>query len=524
MMCKIIFAISVLAMSLHSVAAETAAAERSTFRFHIFTDPMSLSPLKVESGFNSYLHGNLYSGLMVMKPKDETTVTLEPLLAKSCVFRAPKLIECELRSGLKWANGKPITRDDFIRPFRDAFGADISPDAKADLISLLNAKAILEKKMKPAQLGVFAHPTDKNKIIFHFEKPDADFLYKLASPVFAPRPEKFDNEEILARDFATGPYRLKEWKRGVYFLMEPNPNYFDPPKEVPLAERPLVKAIVVGEDATAFKLYQTDELDFLRRVPAEHHRAIQDSPELFKTPFVRMDYLGFGNRLKNQPALREAIVHAINYEEFKSLFFARGRPGCFGLSSAIIEGPPPCHDFDLVKAKKALSNVDPQFLKEPIDLYYNMQGGDDILKAVQFFENQLKKNLKLKINIQGLETGQMRDRLVQNPPDIFRRGVPVATPSCMGAVEVFSKGHPDNFLTIDIDSSNWETLTLPLASEARKRQACTAILKQILEKNALIPLGEQHFMILAKKKFSGWQLNALNQLNLSALRVAPTTK
>lgn len=521
MMIKICLMLMMLASS--SWADEAVDSGPPVFRFHIFTDPMSLSPLKVEAAFNSYLHGNLYGGLMVMNPKDETSVSLEPHLAKSCVYRAPKLIECELRTGLKWANGKSITREDFIRPFRDAFAANSSPQPKADLVSLLNAKAVLAKKMTPSQLGVFPHPTDKNKIIFHFEKPDADFLFKLASPVFAPRPAKFENDEALARDFATGPYRLKEWKRGTHFLMEPNPHYFAAPKDIPLEQRPQVKAIIVGEDSTAFKLYQTNELDFLRRVPAEHHRAIQNSPELHRTPFVRMDYLGFSNRLKNQPALREAIVHAINYEEFKSLFFARGRPGCFGISSSLYEGEPPCYEFDVAKAKKALARVDAEFLKEPIDFYYNLQGGDDILKAVQFFENQLKKHLKLKINIQGLETTQMRDRLATNPPDIFRRGVPVATPSCMGAVEVFSKGSPDNFTGFEMDTSKWDILALPLAPDDKKRAACTAILNQILSKHVLIPLGEQHFMIMVKKKFSGWQLNALNQLNLSGLRAAPIT-
>lgn len=519
---KIMKSICVLAAAL-LVSFQVQAAEPPIFRFHIFTDPMSLSPLKAESSFNSYIHTNLFHGLMTMKPKGETGISLEPGLAQSCVFRAPKLIECELRPDLKWANGKAITRDDFIRGFRDAFLSDAAPQPKAELISLLNAKDILAGKKTPDQLGVFPHPTEKNKIIFHFETPDADFLYKIATPVFGPRPAKV-KDEALARDYATGPYRLKEWKRGVYFLMEPNPNFVDAPKDIPLEERPLVKALVVSEDATAFKLYQTDELDFLRRVPAEHHKAIQSSPELVKAPFIRMDYIGFSARLKNQLALRQAIAHAINYDDFKSLFFARGRPGCFGLSNTLYDGEPPCFEFDLAKAKKFLAQVSPAILKEPIDFYYNLQGGDDILKAVQFFENQLKKNLKLKLNLQGLETAQMRDKLKTDTPDIFRRGVAVETPTCLGAVDVFRTDSPENFIGFSGFKAEWETLAGPTTSESKKKLACTSILKGLLDKAALIPLGEQHWMILVKKKFTGWQLNALNQLDLSRLRAAAPTE
>ena len=53
---------------------------------------------------------------------------------------------------------------------------------------------------------------------------------------------------------------------------------------------------------------------------------------------------------------------------------------------------------------------------------------------------------------------------------------------------------------------------------------CRRAIERLLNSNRLIPLGEMYFTIMASPAFTGWDLNELNQLDLSELRLAPKRK
>ena len=82
---------------------------------------------------------------------------------------------------------------------------------------------------------------DAKTVVFELCVPDVAFLSKIAFTSFAINdtewlkakidPAKADNQAIVSELNGTGPYTLKEWKRGSEIVMEANPNWRgDPPK------------------------------------------------------------------------------------------------------------------------------------------------------------------------------------------------------------------------------------------------------------------------------------------------------
>ncbi|MEK6556289.1 MAG: ABC transporter substrate-binding protein, partial [Bdellovibrionota bacterium] len=404
-------------------------AEEPSFRFHILSDPVTLDPLRSNGSWNSFIHYNLYRSFFHY---DGTKLVNEN--AKKCSYITLRELHCQMNMNRKYSNGQKITLRDYIQPFRSAFDKDTTAKAKAELLLLKNAKAILDGKKKKSDLGVSPHPQKKDVIVFTFDRPDADFLSRLSSPVFAPRPAEEVTSDVLARDYASGPYKFQKKENLKYVQLASNQYY-----EKGHATRPIVKALIVNNDSTAFNMYRTGVLNFLRRLPQDQYNVALKSEDLEKEiyvqPQLRMDHLGFAGILIDQPHLREALALSANYPELQRILQARGQPGCFSLLKHYYSGEAICYQFDLKKAKELLKIVSPEILKKPIQLYYSIQGGEDIQRAIEWFQNQWKKNLNLNIHLNPSENTELTNRLKTQPPDIYRRGVPVDSASCLSALE-----------------------------------------------------------------------------------------
>lgn len=489
------------------------------FRFHILSDPATLDPLKSAGSWNSFIHYNIYRAFYVYQEG-----RLQPQLVKRCTYTTPLSLTCELRDDLKYSNGESIAPEDFIRSFHAVFKPSSTTRAKSELLALKNAKQILAGKKSITELGVALDTNKKNTIVFNFEEKDVDFLNRLSSPIFTPRPDPArlkgpHPDRLLAEQFATGPYRLKKLSPLKSVELENN-TAFDK------KNRPPVTVLIVNNDSTAFNLYKKNELNFLRRVPQDQYNFATKNPKLKKEihiqPQLRMDHLGFSGLLSNEPDLREALLHSLDYEILAKLLNARSRPGCVSLLASYYEGKPLCYDFDLKRAQAALEKVNPDIKNQPLNFYFSIQGGEDILRAVEWFQNQWKKNLGLDIRLHPTENTQLTALLKKDPPDIFRRGVPVDAPSCFSAFETFQKNHPDNFLKLNDPAfiKSVDALNVPTLSQQETARRCRSSLEKLLATKRLIPLGEIHFFILSRPQFKGWSLNELNQLDLSNLRSA----
>ncbi|KRL11709.1 oligopeptide ABC transporter, substrate binding protein [Schleiferilactobacillus perolens DSM 12744] len=167
-----------------------------------------------------------------------------------------------LRHDAKWANGDPVTAEDFVYAWQRV----VTPSTKASYAYLLdgieNAAAIRNGKAAPSTLGVKAIDKYTLQINMSVAVPYLRILF--AFPTFFPANEKFVKAQngkfgtSAETIIANGPFVLKDWNgTGQSWHFVKNKNYWDA-KTVKLTR---LNFQVVKETATAFNLFQTGKLD-----------------------------------------------------------------------------------------------------------------------------------------------------------------------------------------------------------------------------------------------------------------------
>src|SRR5437773_11615438 len=151
-----------------------------------------------------------------------------------------------LRRGVKWHDGQPFTSKDVKFTFDMVREA---PDAPAKL-------RINPRKDWYANVQNIEAP-DPHTVIFHLKKPQPSLLMMLASgysPVYAAHvpPAQYRTACV-----GTGPYKLKEWRKGEFIEYVKNPDYF-------VKGRPYLdglKYVVIVERGTRTAALQSGAVD-----------------------------------------------------------------------------------------------------------------------------------------------------------------------------------------------------------------------------------------------------------------------
>jgi peptide/nickel transport system substrate-binding protein len=115
-----------------------------------------------------------------------------------------------LRSGARWQDGTPVTAED-VRFSFEAF-----------------ADSVLDAPARQNLAGVTASVVDSGTVEIRFPRPYPEQLYDatyhvrvLPKHVWAPLPrQSWAADTSLNHLVGSGPYRLKEWKRGQYAMLE----------------------------------------------------------------------------------------------------------------------------------------------------------------------------------------------------------------------------------------------------------------------------------------------------------------
>src|SRR5881296_2401864 len=177
-----------------------------------------------------------------------------------------------LRKGVKWHDGQPFTSKDVKYTFdmiREA------PDAPAKL-------RINPRKDWYANVQTIEAP-DPHTVIFHLKRPQPSLLMMLASgytPVYAAHvpPANYRTACI-----GTGPFKLKEWRKGEFVEYVKNPDYF-------VKGRPYLaglRYLIIGERGTATAALQAGRVDtaFPGQTPKPIAERLRKAvPQLVMTP------------------------------------------------------------------------------------------------------------------------------------------------------------------------------------------------------------------------------------------------
>ncbi|UCG73846.1 MAG: peptide ABC transporter substrate-binding protein [Chromatiales bacterium] len=252
-------------LSLVTLSAGLAIAEPSVIQRGASIDPPSLDPNLGTSGPASPVLSDLVEGLVIRGRRGEPV----PGCAESWAVSDDGLTYTfELRAGLKWSDGTPLTADDFVYSFRRLLDPTTGARAAGLFFIIEGGQAIARKEREPDTLGVSA--PDPATVVIRLEQPAPFFIQLLANSQGVPVPQHVIEQH--GRGWAkagtmvsNGPYQLAERVPQTHIKLVRNPNFYAA-DDVNIDEvywRP------VQDLGAAFRQFRAGELDTVLMAPPD---------------------------------------------------------------------------------------------------------------------------------------------------------------------------------------------------------------------------------------------------------------
>ena len=151
-----------------------------------------------------------------------------------------------LRKGVKWHDGQPFTSKDVKYTFDMVREA---PDAAAKL--RINPRKDWYTNVEHIEAA------DPHTVVFRLKRPQPSLVMLLASGYSPVYPAHVPPAEFRTKCVGTGPFKVKEWRKGEFVEYTKNPDYF-------VKGRPYLdglKYVVITERGTKFAALQAGRLD-----------------------------------------------------------------------------------------------------------------------------------------------------------------------------------------------------------------------------------------------------------------------
>ena len=220
--------------------------------------PKTFNPFNTKDNISAQMSEIMYDGLVTT---DVVTGKTIPKLAKSFSVNGKEYI-VNLRHGVKWSDGKPITADDVVFTWQNIIFDGFGNTSTRDSVMIDGKLPTVEK-------------IDDYTVKFVTPEPFAPFLRMLSSPIapkhiFQPAVnrgrEYFDgflSTNTNPKEFVTsGAFRLKEYVPAQRVVFERNPNYYEinkDGKKLPYLDK--LVYLIVGDINNQVLKFEGGELD-----------------------------------------------------------------------------------------------------------------------------------------------------------------------------------------------------------------------------------------------------------------------
>lgn len=224
--------------------------------------PKTFNPFNCKDNISSQMSGIMYDGLITSDPITGQPV---PKLAKSfSISQDGKTYIINLRHGIKWSDGKPITADDVVFTWKDIIFAGLGDTSTRDSI-------VIDDKLPTVR------KIDNYTVEFVTPKPFAPFIRMLSTPiapkhVFMPATkngntyfDSFLSTNTKPKDFViSGAFKLKEYVPAQRVVFERNPNYYEiNTKQQKLPYLDKLVYLIVGDLNNEVLKFEAKELDVI---------------------------------------------------------------------------------------------------------------------------------------------------------------------------------------------------------------------------------------------------------------------
>ncbi len=279
------------------IPGQSFAAPKGKLVVALSSDVGTLDPQNHNIRINYIVSWHLYDNLVY---RDQKTLKIGPHLAESWKIVDDLTWEFKLRKGIKFDNGEPFNAE----CVKYTIERGLDPKCpQRPTVSWVKEVRVL----------------DDHTVRIITEKPYPVALDRLAN--YQILPAKWAKEKgadfIATNANGTGPYRLKEWKRGVHMILEAKDDYWK--------GAPPIKTIVyrpIKEIATQISELLTGGIDIVRDVPPDQIPLIENSSiaRISKAPTLRVIYIVMdadaraGKSQVQNLKVRQAINYAIDVD------------------------------------------------------------------------------------------------------------------------------------------------------------------------------------------------------------------
>lgn len=419
-------------------------ADTDTLKVMLGSNVGSFDSAQVTDSVSFELIADCIDGLMQLDEKG----TAIPAIAESFdVSEDGKTYTFHLRDA-KWANGDPVTADDFVFAWRRHCqeAEEYAYMLGSTVACVKNADAVI-KGADPTTLGVSA--PDPKTFVVELEAPVSFFPALMSFPTFYPINEKFFNS-LKSGTYGTSPetflsngaFVLSDYVPGSATIqLKKNDSYWD-------AGRVELKNLhyqVVASSDNALTAFKNRSLQVVQ-IKGNQVEHVKKDPQLSKNLKVvaagSLDYLSFNQDPKNHHGgalandnLRLAISNAIDRESLVNNYVMDGSEATY--TAVPLQFAPNAKTgvyfsedqkqfaeyvgYDVEKARAYLERAKTELGKDQFDLQliYANDGGDTSAKVVQAIKSQVEENLPgVTVSLQPMPKAEYLRNVTSNNYDI----------------------------------------------------------------------------------------------------------
>lgn len=275
-----------------STSAAAASASGGTYNIGLITPTAAINPLTTTQYDTMFAVGLASAQLIIENPDGK----LEPQLATSWSEAANKLSwTFNLRPGLKFSNGQPLTAKDVVSTFDSIISPSSQSPAQSSFAGILKS--------------VTAGPGDTS-VIFKLDEPYSDFPYLLTGANTWILPAGFNASNWINDPVGAGQFTLEKYTPGEGITYKKNPYYWDA-SAVKLAA---VNVTFYSSDQSELLAFQSGQIDQLNDVDSAEIAALGTTYRQEHSGFTKFDGLTFDiNKAPfNNLAVRQAVAWALN--------------------------------------------------------------------------------------------------------------------------------------------------------------------------------------------------------------------
>ncbi|ANE45277.1 cytochrome C [Paenibacillus swuensis] len=396
---------------------KTAEAEAKIVMYNNTREPTSLDP---PIGFDQVSYdvvNNAFEGLTRLG-KDQKP---EAAMAKDWTIAADGLkYTFNLRDGIKWSNGDPVTAADFEFAWKRLLDPATASDAAFLAYPIQGAEAF--NSGKGAADGVMIKAVNEKTLEVTLAQPASWLINMVASPAFFPvHKATVEGNAAWAGEAATivsnGPFTIKEWAHDSELKMVKNDQYWDAAN----VKLDGLTFKMVNDANTAYQLYSTGELHTTGSIPADLSDQLFAEKKVTVEESAGVAFYRFNvtkEPFKNAN-IRKAFVAAVDRQQLVDLVLKqKQKPAVAFVSPGLIE--PSGKDFrevggDLIKfdAAEAKTLLD-KGMKEAgyttlpeVTLTYNTN--DVSQRVAQALQAMFKDNLGVDVKLANKESKVLSD-------------------------------------------------------------------------------------------------------------------